>query len=128
MVRVLVVDDLPFMRKAVREAIESAHMQCVGEASNGREALTLYQSVTPDVVVLDITMPKMDGIEALERLMSLDPRACVVMCSAIDEEAMIIRAIQLGAKDFVVKPFRPSRVTSAVRKAAAKSNRPSVGR
>lgn len=123
MVRVLVVDDLPFMRQAVRDAIESAGMECVAEGANGRAALELYRSVSPDVVVLDITMPEMDGIEALERLMKVDPGARVVMCSALDEEAMIIRAIQLGAKDFVVKPFRPSRIANAVRKAAMKTYR-----
>ncbi len=128
MVRVLVVDDLPFMREAVREAIHSAQMRCVGEAANGREALELYRTARPDVVVLDITMPEMDGIQALERLMTEDPHACVVMCSAIDEEAMIIRAIQLGAKDFVVKPFRPSRVANAVRKAAMRTRRRDHGR
>ena len=124
----LVVDDLPFMRQAVRDAIGAAGMDCVGEAANGREALKLYRGVSPDVVVLDITMPEMDGIEALDRLMKADPQARVVMCSAIDEEAMIIRAIQLGAKDFVVKPFRPSRIVNAVRKAAMKAHRPYIGR
>ncbi|MFP4643262.1 MAG: response regulator [Spirochaetales bacterium] len=128
MVRVLVVDDLPFMRQALREAIESAKMQCVGEAANGRAALDMYHRTRPDVVVLDITMPEMDGIEALERLMNMDPDARVVMCSAIDEEAMIIRAIQLGARDFVVKPFRASRIANAVRKAAMKTHRRLNGR
>lgn len=118
--RVLVVDDLAFMRDAVRNALESAGMQCVGEAQNGREALKKYAELRPDVVVLDITMPEMDGITALTQLMRRDASARVVMCSALSEESMIIRAIQLGAKDFVVKPFRPERVASAVRKAGSR--------
>lgn len=118
--RVLVVDDLPFMREAVRDALESAGMQCVGEAQNGREGLKKYKELNPDVVVLDITMPEMDGITALTQIMRRDPSARVVMCSALSEEQMIVRAIQLGAKDFVVKPFRPERVARAVWKAGSR--------
>ena len=117
-VRVLVVDDLAFMREAVRDALADTELTVVGEAHNGRDALTMYQTHAPDVVLLDIAMPQMDGITALGRLMRIDPAARVVMCSAMDEQTLIIRAIQLGARDFVVKPFRPERIISAVRKAA----------
>jgi two-component system, chemotaxis family, chemotaxis protein CheY len=86
------------------------------EAENGREGLALYQENRPDLVILDIAMPVMDGISALERLMRRDPSARVIMCSALGEQEMIIRAIRLGAKDFIVKPFQPERIISAVRK------------
>lgn len=118
--RFVVVDDLPFMRQAIRDALESAGIECAGEGADGLEALRLYESLRPDVVVLDISMPRMDGITALARLMRRDPGARVVMCSALDEERLIVRAIQLGARDFVVKPFRRERVVNAVRKAASR--------
>lgn len=114
------VDDLPFMRQAIRSALESADIECVGEGRDGREGLQLYRALRPDVVLLDITMPRMDGLTALEYLMKRYPRARVVMCSALNEERMIVRAIQLGAKDFIVKPFRPERVVSAVRRAGGR--------
>ena len=117
-VRVLVVDDLAFMREAIRNALEPAGIGIVGEAHNGREALSVYPELRPDVVLLDIAMPVMDGITALERLLQIDRSARVVMCSAMDEQRLIIRAIQLGARDFVVKPFRPERIVSAVQKAS----------
>jgi two-component system chemotaxis response regulator CheY len=119
-VRVLVVDDLAFMREAIRDALSGTDIVVAGEAYNGRDALTMYQTLKPDVVLLDIAMPHMDGITALGRLMRIDTSARVVMCSAMDEQKLIIRAIQLGARDFVVKPFRSERIVSAVRKAAGK--------
>jgi two-component system chemotaxis response regulator CheY len=91
-------------------------MAVVAEADNGRLALKKYLLSQPDVVLLDIAMPVMDGISTLRRLRQLDPKARVIMCSALGEQAMIVRAIQLGARDFVVKPFRPERVVSAVRR------------
>lgn len=117
------VDDLAFMREAIRDALSETEILIVGEAYNGRDALTMYQTHKPDVVLLDIAMPHMDGITALGRLMRIDPSARVVMCSAMDEQKLIIRAIQLGARDFVVKPFRSERIVSAVRKAAGKRDR-----
>ncbi len=115
--RVLVVDDLPFMRKLLREVLTEAGYTVVAEASDGRQALAAFAQHQPDLVVLDITMPVMDGITALRRMLALDPRARVVMCSALGEQQMILRAIRLGAKDFVVKPFRPERMVTAVEKA-----------
>ncbi|TVQ24037.1 MAG: response regulator [Spirochaetaceae bacterium] len=122
-IRVLVVDDLAFMREAIRDALSETEIQVIGEAQNGRDALTMYQTAKPDVVLLDIAMPHMDGITALGKLMRIDPAARVVMCSAMDEQRLIIRAIQLGARDFVVKPFRPERIVSAVRKAGGHRER-----
>ncbi len=114
--RVLVVDDLPFMRRLLREVLTEAGFTVVAEAADGRQALAAFTQYQPDLVVLDITMPVMDGITALQRILALDPRARVVMCSALGEQEMILRAIRLGAKDFVVKPFRPERVVTAVEK------------
>lgn len=115
-IRVLVTDDLPVMREAIRDILQSAGMEVAGEAENGREMMYRYADVEPDVVLLDITMPVMDGITALSKLMQYDPAARVVMCSALGEQEMILRAIRLGAKDFIVKPFDSERIVSAVSK------------
>jgi len=113
-VRVLVVDDLPFMREAVREAIHSAQMRCVGEAANGREALELYRTARPDVVVLDITMPEMGGIEALKKLKKYDSQARVIICSAMGQQPLIIEALKAGAEDYIVKPFYKSKIKNTI--------------
>lgn len=115
--RLLLVDDLSFMRSALKEILEEAGFSIAGEAANGVEAITLYRTVHPSLVLMDITMPVMDGIEALRRIRRLDPSAMVVMCSALGQEKTILRAIQYGAKDFVVKPFSKARIVSAVEKA-----------
>lgn len=114
---VLIVDDLGMMRRAIREALEADGIRVAGEAENGRIAVQLYSQLKPDLVLLDITMPVMDGLEALRRITLLDPRARVVMCSAMSGQKYVVRAIQLGAKDFIVKPFKRQRILSAVRKA-----------
>ena len=117
-VKVLIVDDLSFMRTAIRTLLEQGGFDVIAEAENGLEGERLYRDLRPDVVIMDITMPVLDGIGALGRIMRFDPRARVVMCSAMGQQRSIIRAIQLGARDFVVKPFRPERIVSAVRKAS----------
>lgn len=114
--RVLVVDDLPFMRSLLCDILTDAGMTVAAEAEDGRQALVAYLASEPDIVLLDIVMPVMDGLTALRKLRILDRRARVVMCSALGEQEMIIRAIQFGARDFVVKPFRPERVVSAISK------------
>jgi two-component system, chemotaxis family, chemotaxis protein CheY len=116
-IRVLVVDDLAFMRDAIREILEDRGFEVAGEAENGRVAIERYALLKPDAVLLDITMPVMDGLSALETIRKNDPDAVVVMCSALGQQRHIIRAIHLGAKDFVVKPFRPERIESALNKA-----------
>jgi two-component system chemotaxis response regulator CheY len=116
-IRVLVVDDLPFMRELLGDILTDAGMRVVAEAADGRQALHAYLTSAPDIVLLDIVMPNMDGLTALRKLRMLDRRARVVMCSALGEEQMIVRAIQLGARDFVVKPFRAERVVSALTRA-----------
>jgi two-component system chemotaxis response regulator CheY len=117
MARVLVVDDAAFMRKMVSDALASGGHEVVGEAGNGVEALSRYQDLRPDVTTLDITMPEKDGLSALKDILSFDPTAKVVMCSALGQESKVLEAIKGGAKDFVVKPFQAERVLDAVAKA-----------
>ncbi|HVV58537.1 MAG TPA: response regulator [Gaiellaceae bacterium] len=119
MARVLVVDDAAFMRKMVSDALAGGGHEVVGEASNGVEAYDRFQELRPDVTTLDITMPEKDGLAALKDILSFDPTAKVVMCSALGQEAKVLEAIKGGAKDFVVKPFQADRVLDAVSKALA---------
>ena len=111
---VLIVDDLSFMRNALREILESDGFHISGEAENGKEGVEKYFLDHPDVVLMDITMPVMDGLKALETIKTREPSAQVIMCSALGQEEYIMKAIQLGARDFIVKPFKPERITSAV--------------
>ena len=119
MARVLVADDAAFMRKMVSDALAKGGHEVVGEAGNGVEAVALFQELKPDLMTLDITMPEKDGLTALAEIVAADPSARVVMCSALGQEAKVLEAIKLGAKDFVVKPFQPDRVIEAVGKALA---------
>jgi two-component system, chemotaxis family, chemotaxis protein CheY len=119
MARVLVVDDAAFMRKVVSDALASGGHEVVGEAGNGTEAVQRYQELSPELVTLDITMPEKDGLEALGEIISIDPGARVLMCSALGQESKVIESIQRGAKDFVVKPFQPAQLLEAVGKALA---------
>jgi two-component system chemotaxis response regulator CheY len=119
--KVLIVDDVPLMRRQIKSALTSDGFAVIGEAPDGYDGILQYVEKRPDVVVLDIVMPGIDGIETLDRLLRLDPAARVVMCSALGEEEMIRRAILKGAKDFVVKPFVPERVAGAVGKAVGKA-------
>jgi two-component system chemotaxis response regulator CheY len=117
MARVLVVDDAAFMRKMVTDALSGGGHDIVGEAANGAEAVQRFQELRPDVMTLDITMPEKDGLAALREIIAVDPGAKVVMCSALGQESKVLESIKLGAKDFVVKPFQPDRVLSAIAKA-----------
>ena len=116
-VRVLVVDDAAFMRMMVKDILTKNGYEVVGEAENGMKALEKYQELKPDLTTMDITMPEMDGISAVKEIKKVDPNAKIVMCSAMGQQAMVIEAIQAGARDFIVKPFQPDRVLEAVRKA-----------
>ena len=119
MARVLVVDDAAFMRKMVGDALSGGGHEIVGEAATGLEAVERYAQLRPDVMTLDITMPEKDGLAALREIIAADPAAKVVMCSALGQESKVLESIKLGAKDFVVKPFQPERVLSAIEKALA---------
>ena len=113
---VLIVDDAAFMRMMIKDILSKNGYQIVGEAENGIKAVEKYAELKPDLVIMDITMPEMDGIEAVKRIRAVDSGATIVMCSAMGQQAMVIEAIQAGAKDFIVKPFQPERVLEAVNK------------
>lgn len=117
---VLLVDDAAFMRMILKNILTMHNFNVVGEASNGKEAVEMYPNLKPDIVTMDITMPEMDGIQALKKIKELDPTASVVMCSAMGQQAMVVEAIQAGAKDFIVKPFQEDRVLEAINKAGSK--------
>jgi len=114
--RVLVVDDAAFMRMMIKDILLKNGYEIAGEAENGSVAVEMYKDLKPDLVTMDITMPEMDGIAAVRAIIAQDPAAKIIMCSAMGQQAMVIDAIQAGAKDFVVKPFQPERVLEAVRK------------
>ena len=115
-VRVLVVDDAAFMRMMVKDILSKNGYEVVGEAENGMKAVEKYQELKPDLTTMDITMPEMDGISAVKEIKKIDANAKIVMCSAMGQQAMVIEAIQGGAKDFIVKPFQAERVLEAVKK------------
>lgn len=115
--RVLIVDDAAFMRMMVKDILSKNGYEIVGEAENGVKAIEKFQELKPDLTTMDITMPEMDGITAVKEIKKIDPSAKVIMCSAMGQQAMVVEAIQAGARDFIVKPFQPDRVLEAVRKA-----------
>ncbi len=117
-IKIILVDDLSFMRDAIRQILENSNMSVLGEAENGLEAVKMYMELEPDIVLMDITMPVMDGLESLKRIRQYDPGAKVIMCSALGQQKYIIKAIQFGARDFILKPFLPERILSSVSKAA----------
>jgi two-component system chemotaxis response regulator CheY len=113
---VLVCDDALFMRTMVKDILTQAGFTVLGEAENGQQAVEQYKKLKPDLVTMDIIMPEMGGIEAVKKIMEVDPQARILMCSAMGQQALVLEAIQAGAKDFVVKPFQPSRVLEAVQR------------
>lgn len=115
MAKVLIVDDAAFMRMMIKDILEKNGFEIVGEASNGIKAVELYKKENPDVVTMDITMPDMDGIEAVKAIREYNPSAKIVMCSAMGQQTMVMDAIKAGAKDFIVKPFQPDRVLEAIK-------------
>ena len=116
MCKVLVTDDAAFMRMMLKDILVKGGHEVVGEAENGKQAVSKYQELHPDIVTMDITMPEMDGIQALKSIKEADSAAQVVMCSAMGQQAMVLEAIQAGAKDFIVKPFDPDKVLSSINK------------
>jgi len=113
---VLVCDDAIFMRTMISDILTQAGFEVVGEAESGSQAVEKYRSLKPDLVTMDIVMPDMGGIEAVREICKRDPDAKILMCSAMGQQALVVEAIQAGAKDFVVKPFQPSRVLEAVQR------------
>ncbi|WP_033829213.1 response regulator [Bacillus andreraoultii] len=114
--RILIVDDAAFMRMMIKDILVKNGYDVVGEASDGAQAIEKYKELNPDLVTMDITMPEVDGIAALKEIRSIDPNAKIIMCSAMGQQAMVIDAIQAGAKDFIVKPFQADRVLEAIKK------------
>ena len=114
---ILICDDAAFMRMMIKDILTKDGYQVVGEAANGAEGVEKYSQLKPDLVMMDITMPEMNGIEALKKIKEGDASANVIMCSAMGQQAMVIESIQSGAKDFIVKPFQADRVLEAVKKA-----------
>jgi two-component system chemotaxis response regulator CheY len=114
---VLIVDDALFMRMMIKDILSKDGFEVVGEAENGVEAVKKYAELHPDLVTMDIVMPEMDGIEAVRNIITIDPRARVLMCSAMGQQPLVVEALEAGAKDFIIKPFQPAKVVEAVRKA-----------
>jgi two-component system chemotaxis response regulator CheY len=115
MAKILIVDDAAFMRMMIKDNLKKAGYTEFIEASDGEQAIAQYESEKPGMVLLDITMPVMDGIQALQNIKQMDPAAKVVMCSAMGQEGMVVEAIKLGALDFIVKPFKPDRLVQTVK-------------
>lgn len=119
--RILIVDDAAFMRMMIKNIVSKHGYEVVGEAENGAIAVELYKEFRPDVVTMDITMPEMDGIEGVKNIRQFDPEAKIIMCSAMGQQAMVMEAIQAGAKDFIVKPFQQDRILQAIERVLARS-------
>ena len=113
---ILLVDDASFMRMMIKDILTKNGFNVLGEAENGLKAVEKYKELDPDLVIMDITMPEMDGIQAVKEIKKINGNARIIMCSAMGQQAMVIEAIQAGAKDFIVKPFQPDRVVEAVKK------------
>ncbi len=113
---VLVCDDAIFMRTMITDILTQAGYEVIGEAESGAQAVERYRELRPNMVTMDIVMPDMGGIDAVREIVKIDPDAKILMCSAMGQQALVVEAIQAGAKDFVVKPFQPSRVLEAVQR------------
>jgi len=119
MAKVLVVDDALFMRKMLIDILKKEGFEICGDAENGKDAIEQYKQLKPDLVTMDIVMPKMDevdGIGAVREIMKIDPQAKIIMVSAMGQHVLVVEAIQAGAKDFITKPFQPSRITEALKR------------
>ena len=116
MAKIMICDDAAFMRMMIKDILTKNGYEIAAEAENGAAAVEKYPDAKPDLVLMDITMPDMDGIQALKKIKEIDPNANIIMCSAMGQQAMVIEAIQSGAKDFIVKPFQAERVLEAVKK------------
>ena len=122
MARILVADDASFMRQMIREIVEMEGHEVVAEASDGIEAIEQFKNHHPDVVTMDIVMPRRSGIDAVKAILEFDPTARVVMCSALGQETLVTEALQAGARDFIVKPFKPDSVVDTLKKVLEKED------
>lgn len=113
---ILLVDDAAFMRMMLKDILVKNGYDVVGEAENGARAVEKFKELKPDLILMDITMPEMDGIQAVKEIKKIDAGASIIMCSAMGQQSMVIEAIQSGAKDFIVKPFQADRIIEAVKK------------
>ncbi|MCL5982898.1 MAG: response regulator [Firmicutes bacterium] len=114
--QVLITDDTAFMRMTLRNILEKNGYQVVGEAEDGQVAVEKYRELRPGLVTMDITMPRMDGITAIKKIMEIDSQAKIVVCSAMGQKALVIEALNAGARDFIVKPFQADRIINALQK------------
>lgn len=114
MKKVLIVDDAAYMRMMLKEILSDHGYEIAGEAENGIEAVEKYQELQPDIVTMDITMPEMDGIEAVKKILAINAHAKIVMCSAMGQQNLVMKSLEAGARDFVVKPFEPERIVQTL--------------
>jgi two-component system, chemotaxis family, chemotaxis protein CheY len=114
--RVLIVDDAVVMRMMIKGILSKHGFDVVGEAQNGVEAVDKYKTLTPDLVTMDVVMPEMDGITAVREIMGHDPGAKIVMCTSMGQQALVVEAIQAGAKSFITKPFQPPKILETIHK------------
>ncbi len=117
MATILLADDIAFIKMVQKEVLEKEGYTVIGEAVDGVEVIEKYKQLKPDVVIMDITMPRMDGLNAMRAILRLDPNARIIVCSALGQHQLIIESIKAGARDFVVKPFEPKRLALAIQKA-----------
>ncbi len=122
MARILVADDASFMRMMIREIVEDDGHEVVGEASDGSEAVEKYRELHPDIVTMDIVMPRRSGIDAVRGIIEVDPSARIVMCSALGQETLVSESLEAGACDFIVKPFKPDAVLATLREVLEKGD------
>lgn len=125
---VLIVDDIAFVRKTLTDILTQAHYQVIGEAADGAEALNLYTKLRPDIVTMDVVMPLMSGIDATRRILKLDQHAKIVIISAMGQENLVMEAINVGAKDYILKPFSTEDVLKTVERALLSTEQASMGR
>lgn len=116
MERVLIVDDAAFMRMMIRDMLKKLGYVVAGEADNGFHGVQMYKELKPDLVTMDVTMPEMDGVEAVKEIMAFDKNAKIIMVSAMGQQAIVMDCIKAGARDFIVKPFNIDRVEEAIKK------------
>ncbi len=121
-IRVLIADDALFMRNMIKEVFSGNEFEVVGEASNGVEAVEQYKKLKPDITTMDIVMPLKSGIEAVREIIKFDKNAKIIMCSALGQESLVMEAIEAGARDYIVKPFKPEKVLEIVRKVVGSDN------